>query len=70
MVTRMSGVLRTSDSTGSVASNGSTTHDASQIAGTSSQPTSPAAEGAILTTMIATRNLSSKFSCEIFKSFQ
>ncbi|ULT96952.1 hypothetical protein L3Y34_005045 [Caenorhabditis briggsae] len=67
MVTRMSGVLRTSDSTGSVASNGSTTHDASQIAGTSSQPTSPAAEGAILTTMIATRNLSSKFSCENFK---
>ncbi|CAC42325.1 Calcium/calmodulin-dependent protein kinase type II [Caenorhabditis elegans] len=58
MVTRMSGVLRTSDSTGSVASNGSTTHDASQVAGTSSQPTSPAAEGAILTTMIATRNLS------------
>ncbi|UMM30125.1 hypothetical protein L5515_012138 [Caenorhabditis briggsae] len=67
MVTRMSGVLRTSDSTGSVASNGSTTHDTSQIAGTSSQPTSPAAEGAILTTMIATRNLSSKFSCENFK---
>uniref|UniRef100_A0A1I7XUK8 Uncharacterized protein n=1 Tax=Heterorhabditis bacteriophora TaxID=37862 RepID=A0A1I7XUK8_HETBA len=38
MVTRMSGVLRTSDSTGSVASNGCAS---GQEPGTSSQPSSP-----------------------------
>ncbi|CAI5447745.1 unnamed protein product [Caenorhabditis angaria] len=71
MVTRMSGVLRTSDSTGSVASNGSMSQEPQVMTPTSminttstipgcstSQPTSPAAEGAILTTMIATRNMS------------
>ncbi|KAK6033117.1 hypothetical protein OSTOST_00686 [Ostertagia ostertagi] len=60
MVTRISGVLRTSDSTGSVASNGS----GPEPAASSSQPSSPqhpTQEGAILTTMIAARHLSSKF---------
>ncbi|XGW28427.1 hypothetical protein V3C99_008306 [Haemonchus contortus] len=59
MVTRISGVLRTSDSTGSVASNGS----GPEPAASSSQPSSPqhpTQEGAILTTMIAARHLSSR----------
>ncbi|KAK6751320.1 hypothetical protein RB195_002980 [Necator americanus] len=57
MVTRISGVLRTSDSTGSVASNGSGPEPGTS----SSQPSSPqhpTQEGAILTTMIAARHLS------------
>ncbi|GMR47752.1 hypothetical protein PMAYCL1PPCAC_17947 [Pristionchus mayeri] len=72
MVARMSGALRGSDSTGSFASsNGGdgvepSTSSAPPSAGLDGHPsgegTSRSQEGAILTTMIATRNLSSKFS--------
>ncbi|PAV65708.1 hypothetical protein WR25_19666 [Diploscapter pachys] len=71
----MSGALRTSESSGSVATtsqgslagglNGGSINGPTSPSTSTSSPTSPQQEGAILTTMIATRNLSSKFTTAI-----